>query len=144
MNNIEQQFRINLEKALKAYRILNSSIKKYVPFDIEKEYTDEELEQFDALSDRFIRATEMCIRLLKTWEIMSYGESSLTLRDSLNRAEKSELILSTSEWMQMRQIRNRIAHDYLPDEIGFYYQMINDKYIKQISYLIEKIKIMVL
>ncbi|HPI20812.1 MAG TPA: nucleotidyltransferase substrate binding protein [Candidatus Kapabacteria bacterium] len=137
MNNINLQYNELLLKANKSLRLLNSSLSKYSKFISDKEYSDDELEQFDALSDRFLRCTEMCLRLIRTWELLNFGENALTLRDTLNRAEKSGLIASTSEWMNMRQIRNRIAHDYLPEEIGFYYQMINDEYSKHLIHLIE-------
>lgn len=139
MNNIELLYRELIVKANKSLKLLNSSLRKYSAFVSDKDYSDEELERYDALSDRFLRCIEMCFRLLKTWELNNFGENSLTLRDTLNRAEKSGLILSTSDWIQMRQIRNRIAHDYLPEEIGFYYQMINDNYSNHLNYFVESL-----
>ena len=128
-----------LENANKSVRLLNSSINKYEPYVESKEYSDDELEYYDALSDRFLRTIEMCTRLIKTWELFNFGTNSLTLRDTLHRAEKNNLIQSTSDWMEMKQLRNKIAYEYLPDEIGFYYEQINEKYAEQISFFIDRI-----
>jgi len=50
-----------------------------------------------------------------------FGEDSDTLRDILNRMAKLELILSTELWLRMRDVRNRIVHDYLPEDIAEIY-----------------------
>jgi len=39
------------------------------------------------------------------------------LRDQLNRMEKLGIISSTETWFRLRDVRNRIVHDYLPGKI---------------------------
>ena len=68
-----------------------------------------------------------------------YGENSETIRDLLNRMEKTDLIESTYLWMEMRDIRNRIVHDYLPEQIKKIYDLIIDKFGKELSRLRYKI-----
>ena len=41
-----------------------------------------------------------------------FAENSDTLRDLLNRKEKLSFITSTRQWMLIRDVRNRIVHDY--------------------------------
>jgi uncharacterized protein with HEPN domain len=41
----------------------------------------------------------------------------------LQRAEKVGLISSTSQWLSLRDLRNRIAHEYLPGEIAKVYTL---------------------
>ncbi len=69
-----------------------------------------------------------------------YGESSETLRDSLNRTEKLEIISSTILWLQMRDVRNRIVHDYLPEEIKDMYDEIMGAFGKELLRL--KVKLL--
>lgn len=35
--------------------------------------------------------------------------------DNLNRAEKLGWLLSTDEWLRLRQLRNRMIHEYVKD-----------------------------
>ena len=48
---------------------------------------------------------------------MLLREDTLPLIDLLNRAEKLMIIVSAEEFLQMRDIRNRIAHEYLPEAV---------------------------
>ena len=43
---------------------------------------------------------------------MLLREDTVPLIDLLNRAEKLMIIVSAEELLQMRDIRNQIAHDY--------------------------------
>lgn len=141
MNKLNILYNNALENINKSARLLNSSLSKYKPYEYDREYSDDELEYYDALSDRFLRTIEMCTRLIKTWELLNFGTNSLSLRDTLNNAEKNNLIQSTSDWMEMKQLRNKIAHEYMPDEIGFYYSQIHEKYSNHISFFVDKINI---
>ena len=48
---------------------------------------------------------------------MLLREDTVPLIDSLNRAEKMMIIVSAEEFLQMRDIRNQIAHEYLPEAV---------------------------
>ncbi len=74
------------------------------------------MEPYDALSDRFIRCIEVFIRYFKTYEYYTEACASQTFRDGLNKMEKLGLISDVSLWLQMRDIRNQIVHDYLPNQ----------------------------
>ena len=104
-------------KLQKSIKIVNASLDKLEPYDAEKDYSPAESEPYDALSGRFVRAVEMSIKFFKTYELLLFGESSDTARDLLNRMEKNNIISSTRLWFYMRDVRNRIAHEYLPNEI---------------------------
>jgi len=40
-----------------------------------------------------------------------------TVRDRINRAEKKEIVESADEFIQIRMLRNEIAHEYKSDTI---------------------------
>lgn len=47
---------------------LDTSVNKTTDFDSERNYSADELEPYDALSDRFIRTVELAIKFFRTYE----------------------------------------------------------------------------
>lgn len=107
-----------------ALDILFASIDAYVDFDPARSYTPKELEPYDALSDRFLRAFESCIRYFRTLERVREVAPSESFRDLLHRMDKYRAITSVQVWLEMRDTRNRIAHEYLPEEQAKLYRAI--------------------
>lgn len=42
-----------------------------------------------------------------------------TIRDRINRAEKKEMIVSSDIFIEIRIVRNDIAHEYIPEAIHY-------------------------
>jgi len=80
-------------------------------------YKPEELESFESFTSRFARLSDILIqkifRLVDELDLDTQG----TVRDRINRAEKKELIVSSDVFIEIRIIRNDIAHEYLPKAI---------------------------
>ncbi|MCK4252701.1 nucleotidyltransferase substrate binding protein [candidate division WOR-3 bacterium] len=129
----------SLNKAIDAINLVEASLKEVKPFNANKIYTPKEREPYDALCDRFIRAVEISLKYFRSYEKLMYGEISETLRDLLNRMGKLEIISSITLWMQMRDVRNRIVHDYLPEEIKDMYDEIMDAFGKELLRLKTKL-----
>ncbi|RLB06949.1 MAG: hypothetical protein DRG59_07115 [Deltaproteobacteria bacterium] len=87
-----------------------------------------------------MRAVEMGLKYFRSLEKYFYGENSDTLRDLLNRMEKLGFITSTDLWMEMREVRNRIVHDYLPEQIKALYDSIMYEYSKELLNLKDHLK----
>lgn len=104
-------------KATAAAALVSASLAKVPAYSEEEDYSADEREPYDALTDRFIRAVEMCLQFFRGFERLEFGEESLTLRDRLNRMERLGLITSVELWMKMRDVRNRAVHDYQPDQL---------------------------
>lgn len=68
-----------------------------------------------------------------------YAENSETLRDLLGKMEKLRIITSVEIWFRMRDIRNRIVHEYLPNELKEIYCLICGIYKEEFRFL--KLKI---
>lgn len=128
------------EKVRSSMRLLNSSLEGLEPFDDTKEYSDKELEPYDALSGRFIRAVETILKFFRTYEKYQFAEQSDTIRDMLNKMEKLGIISSTEIWLEMRDLRNRIVHDYLPSELKKLYDLIMNEYKQEMKKVLEKIE----
>lgn len=107
-----------------ALDIFFASIDAYVDFDPARTYTPKELEPYDALSDRFLRAFESSIRYFRTLERVREVAPSESFRDLLHRMEKYRAITAARVWLEMRDTRNRVAHEYLPEEQAKLYRAI--------------------
>ena len=130
-----KEFR-DLEKSVE---LLEFSIEKFRVFQIEKDYTPEELEYYDSLSFRFEKSIELLLNFMRGLELYLFSKISDTLRDRLLVMQKLEIIESVDFWVEARLLRNKIAHAYLPEQIKEIYQAIYDK-SKMIFLTINKIR----
>jgi len=105
------------EKVNACMALVSASLAKLAPFNAGHKYTPDEFEPYDAFGGRFIRAVELFLKFFRSYERLQFAESSDTLRDQLNRMEKLGLISSVSLWFDIRDVRNRIVHDYLPEKV---------------------------
>ena len=83
----------------------------------QSELSFEELESIDSLTSKFSRTSDIYLQkvLCSIWMLLC--EDTVPLIDLLNRAEKMMIIVSAEELLQMRDIRNQIAHEYLPEAV---------------------------
>ncbi len=83
----------------------------------QESYTFEELEHFESLTSRFARLSDLLIqKIFRLIDQLDLEESG-TVRDRINRAEKKELISRADEFIDIRELRNNIAHKYDPTAI---------------------------
>lgn len=76
-------------------------------------YDAEEEDRFDALTAKFARLSDLIIKqAIKIVDILDLEEPPETIRDAINRAEKKGLIESGVRFVEIRKLRNRIAHEY--------------------------------
>ena len=135
-----QQVLFAKEKLQKSFYLLNASVERTGAYDVDRIYTADELEPYDALSDRFIRTVEVAIKFFRSYEYYLQAEQSQTLRDGLHQMEKLELISNIDIWLEMRDIRSRIVHDYVPEKIAEMYQLIRGEFYNELRQLDQKLK----
>jgi len=82
----------------------------------------------------------VAIKFFRSYEYYLQAEQSQTLRDGLHQMEKLELISNIDIWLEMRDIRNRIVHDYVPEKIAEMYQLIRGEFYNELRQLDQKIK----
>jgi len=77
----------------------------------------ETLKDIETLTARFARLSDIFVqkilRLIDIIELVNEG----SILDRINRAEKRHLIKSSETLVAIRDLRNDISHDYLPDEL---------------------------
>lgn len=111
-----------------AANMVEASLHRYLPFDVLRTYSAEELEPYDAMCDRYLRAVEMAIRYFRTVERARLALNSESYRDLLGNAAKWGLVADVDLWFRMRDLRNRIAHDYLPEHLLRIYEAISAEF----------------
>ena len=142
----EKDYIILLERAKmkieKIFFLVEASLKKIKSYDIEQDYSPEELEPYDALTDRFIRCVEMFIKFFKTYDSYKAVTNALTYRDLINIMAKLDLVTNVELWMNMRDVRNRIVHDYLPEQTKNMFDAIMNEFFNELKNSKKKITLL--
>lgn len=107
----------DLDSLEKAIGVLKFSLKRCEEIGNKKEYSNTEIEKFEALSSRFARVCDIFIQKIFRYIDELDFEKEGTPRDRINRAEKKFLIESADEFIEARKTRNEIAHEYVPDAV---------------------------
>lgn len=127
------------DKLMATLTLLFASVDDYPGFDPGRTYTPKEQEPFDALSDRYLRAFESSLKFFRTWERVREAAPSESFRDLLLRMEKLDFISEMGIWLRLRDVRNRIAHEYLPGELEKIYLIITGLANLEMRRLSEKV-----
>ena len=73
----------------------------------------DELERWEALTSRFARCTDIFLSKYLRLLILDLDPGFRgEIRDYLDKAEKALLISNSDQWMKIRELRNKIAHEY--------------------------------
>lgn len=80
-------------------------------------YTFEEQESLDSLTSKFSRTSDLFTQKVLRTSWMLLHEAFLPFIDFLNVAEKIGLIEDAENILIIRDIRNQIAHEYIPEII---------------------------
>jgi uncharacterized protein with HEPN domain len=81
------------------------------------EYDLEEQESFEALTSRFARTSDILTQKVIKTLFMLLQENIKTIIDAANFLEKLELIDNADDLLNIREIRNQIAHEYVESDI---------------------------
>lgn len=136
---MEPLLQSSADKLKAALQLLLASVDTYPGFDPARDYTPREREPFDAMSDRYLRAFESSLKFFRTFERVREVSVSDTFRDLLNRMHKVGLISDVQTWLDLRDLRNRIAHEYLPEELAKIYTAITTTVAQELRSLDQRI-----
>jgi len=112
--NIMQSEWLLLQSALTT---LNKSVIKCKEIGIKNEYTFEEQESIDSLTSKFNRTSDLFTQkiLRTTWMLLH--EPFVPFIDMMNMCEKIGILGSSDQMISIRDMRNQIAHEYIPEAI---------------------------
>jgi len=96
---------------------LQLSIRKCQLIGRKESYTFEELESFDSLTSKFNRTSDIFVQKVLRSVWMLLHESFIPFIDMMNKSEKMLMLLSADKMIEIRDLRNQIAHEYIPEAI---------------------------
>ena len=130
---------IDFDKLQSSYALLSDSLTRLPPLAPAMLNNSIAMEPYDALASRFERFVEIAVnRFFRSVEIHQFGKKSESLRDRLLNMQKIGLVSSVELWMEMRDFRNRIVHDYLPEQLVAMINTIRDRFRTEINLSLAK------
>ncbi len=126
------------ERLERTVRLVSASVKRTGAFDPDEDYAPEQREPFDALSDRFMRASESAIRFFRSYERFSQIVPAETFRDTLNTMHKLDVVSDVEIWMDMREVRNRVVHDDAPEQRRRLYRDIRGRFYAELLRVLDR------
>ena len=130
----------SITKVEKTVLFLSASVADFVEYDPLRLYTPKEQEPYDALFDRFVRAVEVSIYVFKTYKYYLEGTKEGSLRDILGYMQRLNLVTDPLMWFEMRDVRNKIVHDYLPEQTAELLHLIAKKYTQELVLTCQKLQ----
>ena len=100
-----------------AVSTLELSVRKCRSIGIKESYTFEELESFDSLTSKFNRTSDIFTQKVLRSVWMLLHESYVPFIDMMNKCEKMLMLKSADQMIGIRDLRNQIAHEYIPEAI---------------------------
>ena len=84
---------------------------------LDRKLNSEDEISYEALTARFSRLSDYLMqRIFRTIDVIELDDTG-TLRDRINRAEKKGWITAANDFIEIRTLRNIIAHEYGDDEM---------------------------
>jgi hypothetical protein len=116
-DDLKALLRNEIENLGQARDALMYSYERCRPLTIEAGMDNGTMERFEALTARFARLSDIMIqKIFRTLDALDL-EGRGTVRDRINRAEKRGVIQSADEFVEIRMVRNEIAHEYKRETI---------------------------
>jgi hypothetical protein len=104
-----------LRRALDHLRFSANACEKIA--DSQPDLSEDQLILVEAFTSRFARVTDLLVRkVLRALDQVEWSESG-TLLDVALRAEKRGLVDSVDWLREIKDLRNRISHDYAGDQL---------------------------
>ncbi len=100
----------------KAVEMLKHSLQRCNKIGIKPNYSLEELDQFESLTSRFARTSDIYTHKIMRGVILILREEANTFIDRANLFEKLE-ISNAEDLKLIRDLRNEISHEYRVDDI---------------------------
>jgi len=96
---------------------LLQSVEKCRTIGIKPVYSFEEQESFDSLTSKFNRSSDLFTQKIIRTLWMLLHESFVPFIDLMNLLEKSGILISANQMIAIRDMRNQVAHEYIPEAL---------------------------
>lgn len=117
-DHVIEVLRKNIQNLKSSIHWLERSYEQCRHIGIKPEYTEREFDDFENLTSRYARTTDLIInKILRSIDAVELLESGSVI-DAANRAEKRGLIDSVGQFRDLKDLRNEIAHEYETDDLS--------------------------
>ena len=129
----------NIEELDKARFALDYSYRKCVKIEKAEDYDLEEQESFEALTARFARGSDILTQKAFKTLFAILQENIRTKIDAANFLEKIGIIESADVLLNIRELRNQIAHEYVTEDLKSLFMDVLH-YTTQVGIVIDNLK----
>lgn len=123
-NKHEELLKLFEDEIRAALDYLEYSHKKIQSLPIDPQQLDPEtMETWESYVSRFARVTDIFLsKYIRTFMQMKDPGFRGEMRDFIDKSEKNNLISSSDKWMQIRELRNKVAHEYSRSDLKITFQ----------------------
>ncbi|PWU15545.1 MAG: hypothetical protein C5B49_11660 [Bdellovibrio sp.] len=106
-------------KIVKSLKYLNYTYQRVLQLPVDPtQMSDPEKEVWDGFVTRFARSSDLFLsKFVKAYVRADDPAFDGSFRDHLNRAEKLRLIDSVDPWLEIRELRNVLVHEYSDSDL---------------------------
>ncbi len=133
------QLNENFEALEKSLDVLNYSFRKCKSLGEKEEYEPEEQESFEALTSRFARTSDILTQKVFKSLFALLQENVKTIIDSANILEKLEIVENADDILNIRELRNQIAHEYVEADLNSLFMDVM-RYVPALETVIDSLK----
>jgi hypothetical protein len=114
---VQSVLKANLDLLDQALLSFGKSLEKCQSLDLTAHRTFEVEESLDALTSKFARVSDIFTQKVLKSLILLTREDAPTFVDRMNLCEKLGVISSATDLIEIRDLRNQIAHEYLTENL---------------------------
>ncbi len=116
-----------VEQVIKTKEWLERSINICNAIGIKDDYSETEYDAYENLTSRYSRTIDILInKLYRAIDSVEFEEQG-SIIDTINRAERRNLIESVNSLREMKDLRNEIAHEYVTEKLDKLFKEVFDK-----------------
>jgi hypothetical protein len=114
---VQSVLRANREVLDQAVPSFRKSLEKCRSLNLAEPRSFEVEESLDALTSKFARVSDIFTQKVLKSLVLLTREDAPTFVDRMNLCEKLRIISSAADLIEIRDLRNQIAHEYLSDNL---------------------------
>lgn len=114
---IQSVLKANLDLLDQALPSFGKSLEKCQSLDLTAHRSFEMEESLDALTSKFARVSDIFTQKVLKSLVLLTREDAPTFVDRMNLCEKLGIISSATDIIEIRDLRNQIAHEYLTENL---------------------------
>ena len=118
---LSAQLKENMSLLEKSIEALLYSYEKCRLIIQKSEYDLEEQESFEAITSRFARTSDILTQKVFKGLFVFLQENIKTIIDAANLLEKLEIVENADTILNIRELRNQIAHEYVTTDLNSLY-----------------------